>query len=49
MLNCPECLTPEQVQLIAEAVEDYTLPDNSTPIPKPIPKPKLVKRQSSSG
>ncbi|MHC5676372.1 nuclease-related domain-containing protein [Nostoc sp.] len=49
MLNCPECLTSEQVQLIAEAVEDYTLPDNSTPIAKPIPKPKLVKRQSSSG
>ena len=46
MVNCSECLTAEQVQVIGEAVEDFTLVDNPTPIPKPIPKPKLVKRQN---
>jgi hypothetical protein len=44
--NCPECLTPEQVQLIAKNVENLTLAENSTTIPKPIPKPKLIKRQN---
>ena len=46
MVNCPECLTPEQVQLIAKNVENLTLAENSTTIPKPIPKPKLIKRQN---
>ncbi|BAZ34062.1 NERD domain protein (plasmid) [Cylindrospermum sp. NIES-4074] len=48
MVNCPECLTATQVQSIAEAVANYTLPENATPTPKPIPKPKLIKRQNPS-
>ncbi|NDJ25762.1 NERD domain-containing protein [Nostoc sp. B(2019)] len=48
MVNCPECLTETQVQVIAEAVANYKIPENTTPIPKPIPKPKLVKRQNYS-
>ena len=48
MVSCPECLTETQVQSIAEAVANYTLPENTTPIPNLIPKPKLVNRQNSS-
>lgn len=48
MVTCPECLTPEQVQSIAEAVEDYTLIEKTTPTPKPILKPKLKRQDSTS-
>ncbi|HYW19439.1 MAG TPA: nuclease-related domain-containing protein [Nodularia sp. (in: cyanobacteria)] len=48
MVSCPECLTQTQVQSIAEAVANYKIPENTTPIPKPIPKPKLVKPQNHS-
>ncbi|MCC5612763.1 NERD domain-containing protein [Nostoc sp. CHAB 5834] len=41
-----DCLTPMQVQAIAQAVENLTLTTNTTPISKPIPKPKPVKRQN---
>jgi hypothetical protein len=47
MINSsPDCLTPMQVQAIAQAVENFTLTTNITPIPKPIPKPKPVKRKN---
>ncbi|MEA5581647.1 nuclease-related domain-containing protein [Nodularia harveyana UHCC-0300] len=48
MVSCSDCLTPAQVQLIAEAVSNYKIPENTNPIPKIIPKPKLVKRQNHS-
>ncbi|MBE8968305.1 NERD domain-containing protein [Nostocales cyanobacterium LEGE 12452] len=48
MTSCPECLTEQQIQVIASAVANYQIPENTTPTPKPIPKPKLVKRQNSS-
>ncbi|NEO74586.1 hypothetical protein [Moorena sp. SIO3H5] len=60
MVSYPDCLTLEQVKSITKAVENYTLLENTTPMPKPkskpipkaksipIPKPKLVKRQNSS-
>ncbi|MFN6539535.1 MAG: hypothetical protein RM021_024750 [Nostoc sp. EkiNYC01] len=47
MINSsPDCLTAMQVQAIAQAVENLTLTANTTPIPKPIPKPKHVLRQN---
>ncbi|MBE9197580.1 MULTISPECIES: nuclease-related domain-containing protein [unclassified Nodularia (in: cyanobacteria)] len=46
MVSCPQCLTERQVQLIAEAVANYKIPENTAPISQPIPKPKLVKRQN---
>ncbi|MEA5514283.1 nuclease-related domain-containing protein [Nodularia sp. UHCC 0506] len=42
MVSCPQCLTEREVQLIAEAVANYKIPENTAPIPKP----KLVKRQN---
>ncbi|MCC5670027.1 hypothetical protein LC653_41095 [Nostoc sp. CHAB 5784] len=33
-------------EAIAEAVANYKIPENMTSTPKPIPKPKLVKRQN---
>jgi len=60
MVSYPDCLTLEQVESITKAVEDYTILENITPMPKPkskpipkaksrpIPKPKLIKRQNSS-
>ncbi|WP_181374343.1 hypothetical protein [Nostoc commune] len=47
MASCPECLTEQQIQAIASVVANYQIPENTTPTPKPIPKPKLVKRQNS--
>lgn len=48
MDSCPECLTEQQIQAVADAVANYKIPENTIPTPKPIPKPKLVKRQNSS-
>ncbi|WP_176727110.1 hypothetical protein [Nostoc sp. KVJ20] len=48
MASCPECLAEQQIQAIASAVANYQIPENMTPTPKPIPKPKLVKCQNSS-
>lgn len=44
--NCPDCLTAKQVESIAEAIANYTIPENAPPIPKPIPKP--IKRQQNN-
>ena len=38
--------SPNQYPIIAKNVENLTLAENSTTIPKPIPKPKLIKRQN---
>jgi hypothetical protein len=46
MVGCPECLTEQQIQAIADAVANYKIPENTTPTPRPIPKPKLIKRQN---
>jgi hypothetical protein len=40
IVSSANCLTPIQVQVIAEAVEDLTIPAKSVEITKPIPKPK---------
>ncbi|MEA5621573.1 nuclease-related domain-containing protein [Nostoc sp. UHCC 0251] len=40
--NSRDCLTPMQVEAIAQAVENLTFPTNTIPIPKPKP----VKRQN---
>ncbi|BAY90427.1 MULTISPECIES: hypothetical protein [unclassified Tolypothrix] len=34
------------IEAIAQAVAELKLAENTTPIPEPIPKPKLVKRQN---
>jgi hypothetical protein len=47
MINSsPNCLTPMQVEAIAQAVENLTLTTNTTPTAKPILKPKPIKRQN---
>jgi len=48
IVNCPECLTETQVQSISEAVANYILPEKSTTTTNSIPKPKLVKRQTTN-
>ncbi|BAY41323.1 NERD domain protein (plasmid) [Nostoc sp. NIES-2111] len=46
IIGCPECLTEQQIQAIADAIANYKIPENTTSTPRPIPKPKLVKRQN---
>jgi len=41
MVNSSVCLTIQQIQSIAQVIQDYTTTENTTPSPKPIPKPKI--------
>ncbi|MBD2566997.1 nuclease-related domain-containing protein [Anabaena lutea] len=46
IVNSTDCLTPMQVQVIAEAVEDLKILSKNVEISKPISKPKLIKREN---
>ncbi|WP_201788387.1 hypothetical protein [Trichormus sp. NMC-1] len=46
IVSSADCLTPMQVQIIAEAVEDLKIPAKNVEISKSIPKPKLIKREN---